>query len=132
MISDLAISDNNNIWFVGQTTNDSLNTNYIAKMGSEGNQLLRFNSVNKTPILHAAMSQPAIQLDEKNNIYLTTFSCKSLEIYDSSGNLLKDYDLGKDINENVLPIDLEISNQKNIYILDNWNDKVYVLTKIKA
>jgi hypothetical protein len=132
LISDLAINSNNNIWFVGQTTGDSLATNYIAKMDSEGNQLFRFNSVNQIPILHAAMSQPAIQLDEKNIIYLTTFSCKSLEIYDSSGNLLKDYNLGKNINENVLPIDLEISNKKKIYILDNWNDKVYVLSKIKA
>lgn len=130
LISDLAINGDNNIWFVGQTTDDpTVATNYILKMDSECNQLFRFNSINELPILHAALSQPAIKIDENGIVYLTTFYCRTLEIYNPSGELFTDYNFVKEINESVLPIDLEIDKNKNIYVLDHWNNTVYCLSR---
>lgn len=137
LISDLAINGENNIWFVGQTTdtlpsNHSTPTNYIAKMDFGGNELFKIYSVNTIPILHSAMSQPAITLNDGNAIFITTFYCKSLEIYDTSGVLLGDFDFSKEISSDVLPVDLVIDRSRNVYVLDYINGMVYKLINKKA
>ena len=101
-------------------------------MDLECNQKFIFNSIRQTANYGANISQPGIALDEKSNIYLVTFYCKSLEIYDNTGKLLGDYDFSKLLNENTLPIDIGVDKSNNIYVLDNLNSVIYVLKKIKA
>jgi hypothetical protein len=132
LVSDLAVDEGENIWFTGQTTDDpDAISSYISKMDSKCNQLFKFNSIRQTAFYGAEFSKPGIILDGKGNIYLATFYCKSLEIYNSSGKILGDFDFNKEINGNTLPADLGIDVSKNIYVLDYMNSIVYVLRNKK-
>jgi len=129
-ISDLAVNGDENIWFVGQASEDGFTVgSYISKVDSKCSQIFKFYSIRTTGNFGANLSQPSIELNKNGNIYLTTFYCQSLEIYNSSGILLRDYDFNKEINKNTLPIDLGIDKAENIYVLDGRNDLVYVLKK---
>jgi hypothetical protein len=132
LVSDMAVDEGENIWFTGQTIVDTQAiSSYISKMDSRCNQLYTFNSVRQAADYPAEISKPSIILDENGNVYITTFYCKSLEIYNSSGLLLGDFDFKKEINESTLPIDFGIDKSKNIYVLDYSNNMVYVLKNKK-
>ncbi len=132
-ISDLAIDGKNNIWFVGQFAMNNMTAvgTYILKMDSNCKPLQNFNSVHTTENFGAMLSKPSIELDNRDNLYLTTFYCQSFEIYNSSGILLGDFDL-KTINKDTLPVDIGLDNNGNLYVLDGRNNVVYIFKKRDA
>lgn len=126
--SDLVVDNENNIWVVGQTAFDNTSVGcHVTKMDPTCTNRFTFNSYSKTYDYGAMLNNPGIALDKNGNIYLATFYGKSLEVYNSSGLLLGNFEFQKGDRKNPLPMSVALDKLNNIYVLDRNNDLVHVI-----
>jgi sugar lactone lactonase YvrE len=125
--TDIKIDNNNNFWLVGQFSFDVRFIGcHISKLNPSFERLESFYSKGKTDIYGANLNSPGIALDNEGNIYLATFYCKSVEIYDSHENLLTQIEMA-DLNESTaLPISVALGDNKSLYVLDHGREYVCV------
>lgn len=116
--TDMAIDDDNNIWLVGQaqwfSDNDFQVGVQVIRFDSNCQNQETFNANCRASFFGAGMNNPGITFDSYNNMYLATFYCKSIEIYDFDQEFQREIKME---NENSLPIDIVIDNNNNLYVL---------------
>jgi ligand-binding sensor domain-containing protein len=130
-------------WTVYNTSNSGLHENSVLSIaidgsgnkwiGIEKNGLAKFDDTNwtvystvyskgRTESFGAMPNNPGLSIDRYGNIYLATFYCKSLEIFNRNVEFIMQLDLDK---EETRPIDVAEGNNQ-IYIVDNLNDRIIV------
>lgn len=127
-ITDMSIDSQGNFWLVGQAgfADTSIGC-HITKLSPTGTSYKTFYSKGRTKNYGAMMNNPGITLDKDENIYLATFYCQSLEIFNRDGKFLNQIEIRNE--NNGLPIDVAVDNQKNVFVLDNLNDVVQIYKK---
>ena len=125
--TDIKIDMSNNFWLVGQFSYDNISIGcHITKLDPSFENLKSFYSKGKTDLYGSNLNNPGIALDEKGNIYLATFYCKSIEIYDSQEKLLTQIEMDAINETTTLPIGVALGDNKNLYILDHGRECVCV------
>ena len=131
--TDMTISSQGIIYLTGQAAlnlsdstgiNDSVGC-HITKFNPQTNQRITSYSKGWTINYGAGLNNPGIALSSKGNVYLTTFYCKSLEVYNVNGELINQIDLSTLNDDETGPIDVAV-NDSYIYIVDAFNDLIYL------
>lgn len=124
-ITDMGIDSKGNIWLVGQAGFADTSVGcHITRLDPTSTSFITFYSKGKTKNYAALANNPGITLDKDDNIYLATFYCQSLEIFNRDGKFLNQIEIRNE--DNGLPIDVAVDNQRNIFVLDNLNDLVRI------
>lgn len=122
--TDMAIDKDDNIWLVGQA---SFNENQIGchftKFDPTCQNHKTFYSKCKTSEYGANLNSPGITIDHKDNFYLSTGYCQSIEIYNYKEEFQREIKID---DENSLPTDISIDKNNNLYVLDHANDNIWV------
>ncbi len=125
--TDMAIDDDNNIWVVGQASWDVATDwkvgVHITQFDSNCQYQKTFNAKCRTSFFGSRMNNPGITFDSNNNMYLATFYCQSIEIYDFDQKFQREILIE---SERSLPIDIEIDSNKSLYVLDSFNDRILI------
>ncbi len=122
--TDMAIDKDSDIWLVGQASfNENQIGVHVTKFDSTGQNYKVFNAMCKTSTYGAVLNNPGITFDDKDNLYLSTGYCQSIEIYDYKQEFQREIKIE---DKNSLPIDIAIDKNNNLYVLDRANDKILV------
>ena len=71
------------------------------------------------------LNNPGLSIDGHGNIYLATFYCESLEIFNRNEEYVTQIDMD---DEETRPIDVASDNH-HIYVVDNYNDRIRIYEK---
>ena len=124
--TDMAINSEGIIYLTGQAVfgNDSVGC-HITKYNPQSNQRITSYSKGWTGMLYARLNNPGLELSSNGNIYLATFYCMSLELFNGHGEFIMQIDIRTANGEETRPIDLALDNS-HIYIADNLNNLILV------
>lgn len=127
--SDMAIDSDGLIYLVGQAAfdNDSVGC-FITKFNLKNNDYNKIYSKTWTKSFGANVNNPGISITRDKKLYLVTFYCKSLEIYNQNLLFLAQLNLSTEDNSSTLPMDVA-TDQNNVYIVDNRNNLIRVYKK---
>ena len=124
--TDMAIDSEGFIYLVGQAAFDNKSVNcHITKINLKNRQRVTVYSKGRTESFGAMPNNPGLSINSNGNIYLATFYCESLEIFNRNGEFIMQLDVD---NEETRPIDVAVDN-KHIYIVDNLNNRIDVYKK---
>ncbi|MBN2261203.1 MAG: hypothetical protein JW702_11695 [Clostridiales bacterium] len=124
--TDMEIGSNGIFYLVGQAAfPDTTLGCHITKINPQINERITKYSQGRSLELYAMLNNPGLALDTYDNIYLATFYCKSLEIFNSDVEIIKDIDIQENSNDHTRPLDVGLYNDQ-IYILDGFNNIVLV------
>ena len=128
--TDMAINSNGIIYLVGQAAFDNKTVGcHLTIIDTKNNKRSTVYSKVRTESFAAMLNNPGLTIGCDGFIYLATFYCKSLEIYNENGDFIKQLDLTSKNNRETLPIDVAVDNN-SIYIVDSFNNCVNVYKKI--
>jgi len=124
-VSDMAIDGEENIWLVGQSRVSEkeigcfmvkFNLNYLTY------DILYSNG--STDNFGAAFNKPGIVFDDKDNFYLATGYCQSIEMFNNKGKFEQEISIID--HQFSYPTDIKIDKDYNIYVLDSRNDRILI------
>lgn len=127
-VSDMSIDSKGSVWLVGQTSfSDAAVGCHLTRINLMDNSLTKYYSKGRTNDYGAMVGNPGIAIDREDRIYLATFYCRTLEVFDRDGKFLNQFELDH-ANES-LPIDVAVDSQDNVFVADFGAHRVIILKK---
>lgn len=124
--SDMAINSKGFIYLVGQAAFDNKSVGcHITKINPENNQHITLYSKGTTELFGAMLNNPGLSINGDGNIYLATFYCMSLEIFNENGEFIMQLKVN---NGETRPIDVAVGDD-HIYVVDYFNNRTNVYKK---
>jgi len=127
-VSDMSIDSKENIWLVGQAgfVDTSVGC-HITRLNPTCTSCKTFYSKARTKYYGAWLNNPGITIDKNDNIFVATFYCQSLELFNRDGEFLSQIEIRN--GDDGLPIDVAVDNENNVFVVDNFNDVVRIFKK---
>jgi len=126
--TDMGIDSRGAIWMVGQAGfADTTVGCQLTRINLMENSVRKFYSKGRTKDYGAMLNNPGIAIDQDDHLFLATFYCQSLEVFDRDGQFLNEIEL--DHERKCLPIDVGVDNRGNVFVVDNLNGVVRMLKK---
>ena len=128
IVADMEVSSGGMIYLTGQGAAlfDDYSGCYLSKLEPKSGSLTTTYSQSRTGVIAAWPNNPGLAIDKEGNLYLATYYGRSLEIYNSNLEFLKQVDITKyNWDEDTYPIDIALYDSW-IYIPDHRNNLVQV------
>jgi hypothetical protein len=121
-VSGMAVNSEGKIYLTGQSFTDSLSLWGVSHHLTEYNTYTGEKKVYQVTsgelcIPGCMISQPRVKVGERNRIYVTTFYCQKLLVFDKSCNPLKEIFLADYSGDRIFPQDVAAGNNR-VYIAD--------------
>ncbi|MCD4665210.1 MAG: NHL repeat-containing protein [Bacteroidales bacterium] len=124
--TDMAIDSEGFIYLVGQAAFDNKSVScHITKIDPKNSHRVTVYSKGKTESFGAMFNNPGLSISSNGNIYLATFYCESLEIFNRNVEFIMQLEVN---SEETRPIDVAVDNN-HIYVVDNLNNRINVYKK---
>lgn len=128
LVSDMSIDSKGSVWLVGQATfPDAAVGCHLTRINLRENSLTKYYSKGRTDDYGAMVNNPGIAIDREDRIYLATFYCRTLEVFDRFGKFLNQIELDK--NAESLPIDVAVDHEGQVFVADYGANRVLILKK---
>ncbi|MBN1927468.1 MAG: hypothetical protein JW798_16665 [Prolixibacteraceae bacterium] len=122
-VSDVAVNSEGKIYLTGQmpygldTVFWGISHHLTVYNPDTGDRLTTEVISDNLCIPGSMISQPQVEIGKQNKVYLTTFYCQELRVYEKSGKPLVELFLPDYSDERIFPHDLAVGNNR-VYIAD--------------
>ncbi|MDZ7331062.1 MAG: hypothetical protein ONB13_06000 [candidate division KSB1 bacterium] len=128
LVSDMSIDSKGSVWLVGQASfPDSTVGCHLTRISLMENSLIKYYSKGRTNDFGSMVNNPGIAIDREDRIYLATFYCRTLEVFNRDGKFLDQIEL--DHAAGSLPIDVAVDQQGDVFVADYGANRVVILKK---
>lgn len=129
-VSGIAVNSLGEIFLTGQSFNDSVNVfntlHHLTVYNPDREQIDSTRQLSGEGCVPGAMvSQPRVEIGDEDRLYLSTFYCEKLLIFDKSGKQLSEINLQEFGDKNFIPYDVAVGN-KRVYIANATEKKVLI------